>query len=491
MTDDFEKAGKRTLRGKRMSSAQRRAIATDKITPRSRITRSGGAYVLPGWGRKGNLSDHVVRKDDAIEDLDAAIEKARGLLPKGGSSKLARRMDDRASRAYSRQFGDGTGKQQKDMKRAGEAATYLRERKGPNSTGFSRTRAGWARRSPLYKAIDDLDTAIEKAGLRINGGVRVSPKQRRTIAMESRGGGDYQNRGAPRSQHKLSPAAAFLRPKRASSGDDMNSKRRMFTRAKQGVYAGSKKYSRDHVQRTRREIDASRAKQGKPSLYRRTMFRGLQVKKADIEAAIAKAKPKTLYIYREVENAADIIAWAQSQGFKSTQPGEKMHVTLAFSKTEMNWAQLHDDWHLEPLGWGTEACACDGLISRTGDGGGKRRKIVGGIREVKALGNDGAIVLAFESDSLTRRHMDIKAAGAEWKFPSFTPHITLTYQGKGVDLSKVLPYAGDIVLGEECWEEVNPNGQAEAIASEINVGKALDALDARLAAIEAAKAEAA
>lgn len=202
---------------------------------------------------------------------------------------------------------------------------------------------------------------------------------------------------------------------------------------------------------------------------------------------VEKAKAKTLYVYRPVENAADIIAWAESQGFKSTQPAEKLHVTLAYSKTPLNWAMLHDDYHREESEYAL-SCEC-GPMLRSADGGNKRRKISGGVREVKALGSDGAVVLAFESDSLTQRWMDFKRAGAVWKFPSFTPHITITYDGKGVDLSKVHPYAGDIILGEECWEEVSENGQAEAIAAEKVTKAGLDDLSTRLSAIEAKQSE--
>lgn len=224
-------------------------------------------------------------------------------------------------------------------------------------------------------------------------------------------------------------------------------------------------------------------------ILRRTANIEGRVKRVRKTAAdIHKAKPKTLYVYRPVENAADIIAWAESQGFKSTQPAEKLHVTLAYSKTPLNWAHLHDDYHLEPSEY-ARSCGCE-VVSRSDDNS-KRRKITGGVREVKALGSDGAVVLAFESDSLTQRWMDFKRAGAVWKFPSYTPHITITYDGKGVDLSKVHPYAGDIILGEECWEEIDENGQKDAIAAEKVTKAGLDDLHARLAAVEAKQAESA
>jgi hypothetical protein len=357
-----------------------------------------------------------------LDALDEAIEKARGMIPGG-------------SRAGIRRLGAAHGK----------------------------------RRGGVYKSIDDLDVEIEKA-LRINGGVKVSPAQRRKIAMDR---GHARNNRAGFSIHR-GPHLGSGRKGKPSGYTDMGNR----AGAHRGAVSRNPKNDK-YRQSARRLIDAYDAAKGQPSKFKRRVFGGLKrVKKAD---DITKAKAKTLYVYRPVENHADIIAWAESQGFTSTQPGEKLHVTLAYSKTPLNWAHLHDDYHLEPSEY-ARSCGCE-MVSRSDDNS-KRRKISGGVREVKALGAEGAVVLAFESDSLTQRWMDFKRAGAVWSFPSFTPHITITYSGKGVDLTKVLPYVGDIILGEECWEEVDENGQASAIAAEKVTKAGLDALNARLTALE-------
>lgn len=350
---------------------------------------------------------------DPLDELAEAVEKARGLIPRGGSSKLARNLDRRRRKGDLRASVD-EGKN----RQAARATSYLRSRytnnqfgsakKDPKAPLGSKERRGWAVRRGVYKSLDALDEAIEKAkgkGM-IRGG--SGKAFRRTALAADLATGSRKRR--------LGRAASYLFDRQLGTMPKKGGGRRHHARG--GVYKGK----------------------------------------------VEKAKAKTLYVYRPVENAADIIAWAESQGFKSTQPAEKLHVTLAYSKTPLNWAKLHDDYRLEPDEERRLSCEC-GPVNWSEDGQ-KRRTIKGGVREVKALGKDGAVVLAFESDTLTQRWMDFKRAGAAWKFPSFTPHITITYDGKGVDLTKVLPYVGDIVLGEECWEEVSENGQAEAIAAE-------------------------
>lgn len=380
---------------------------------------------------------------DPLAELSEAIEKARGKgLIRGGSSKAFLRTSMKADLS--------TGSRKRRLQRA---ATYLfdrqlgtRRKKGAGGmvTRHHHTRTG------VYKSLEALDEVIEKAGgkgLIRGGSKRLQRKmQGRAYGAASWGDGRWGSNRASRAHRanrylstRTGRDTGGATPGRSYRGQGGLSPRSRISRDRKGVY------------------------------------------KSDI----AKAKPKTLYVYRPVENAADIIAWAESQGFKSTQPADKIHVTLAYSKTPLNWAMLHDDYHLEPSDY-AQSCGCE-VVSRSDDNS-KRRKISGGVREVKALGDDGAVVLAFESDSLTHRWMDFKRAGAVWKFPSFTPHITISYDGGSVDLSKVHPYAGDIILGEECWEEVSENGQAEAIAAETKgVKKALADLTARVEAVEKTK----
>jgi hypothetical protein len=47
--------------------------------------------------------------------------------------------------------------------------------------------------------------------------------------------------------------------------------------------------------------------------------------------------------------------------------------------------------------------------------------------------------------------------GASWDWPSYQPHITITYNPGEVALDKVEPYQGRIELGPEIFEEITPD----------------------------------
>lgn len=153
-------------------------------------------------------------------------------------------------------------------------------------------------------------------------------------------------------------------------------------------------------------------------------------------ALIGDARPRSLYVSRKVVNGADLIAWAKGQGFKTTQPASELHVTIAFSRKPVDWMAVGDDWSSD----------ADGLL----------RVKPGGPRLVEPLGDKGAVVLLFRNDSLEYRHERIhsESVGAAWDFPEYQPHITITWDGAGIDLAKVEPYQGPIVLGPEIFAEV-------------------------------------
>jgi hypothetical protein len=145
----------------------------------------------------------------------------------------------------------------------------------------------------------------------------------------------------------------------------------------------------------------------------------------------AEGGSSPLYASRPLTKAsADAIrAWAASQGFKTTLPAEDLHVTVAYSR--------------EPMDGSAMKPAADTLT------------VTGGKRTVGPLGDEGAVVLKFTSPDMQARWKAYRDAGASWDYESYTPHVTITYDGKGVDLSKVEPYAGPIELGPERQEPLN------------------------------------
>ncbi|MGB1561562.1 MAG: anti-CBASS protein Acb1 family protein [Sinimarinibacterium flocculans] len=144
------------------------------------------------------------------------------------------------------------------------------------------------------------------------------------------------------------------------------------------------------------------------------------------------ALPRPLYVNRKVLNADDIREWARAQGFDSVL--DDLHVTIAFSRDPVDWMKAGETWSQRS----------DGTLEIA----------PGGARLIEKLG-EGAIALLFSSAELSYRHMQIREAGASWDWPEYQPHITVTYAPGDVDLSKVQPYRGRILLGPEIFEELD------------------------------------
>ena len=144
---------------------------------------------------------------------------------------------------------------------------------------------------------------------------------------------------------------------------------------------------------------------------------------------LTKSLPKPLYVSRRVRNAADIIAWAKRQGFKSTLPAEDIHVTQVYSREPMDW---------------------DAVVASQ-----ERLRAFGDKRSVARLGDKGAAVLHFDNPDLRRRWQQFRDAGASWDYDSYNPHLTISYDAGDLDLSKVEPYAGPIELGAERYEPLD------------------------------------
>ncbi|ELT46845.1 anti-CBASS protein Acb1 family protein [Brucella intermedia] len=146
----------------------------------------------------------------------------------------------------------------------------------------------------------------------------------------------------------------------------------------------------------------------------------------------ADATPKTLYVRRDVLNADEIIAWAKGQGFNTTLPANDMHVTIAFSRTSVDWMKVGQPWS------------------------DKVEIAAGGPRMLEAFGDAGqAKVLLFASSELSWRHQEIRNAGASWDHDEYQPHITISYAEDAPNLDTIEPYRGTIVLGPEIFEQIN------------------------------------
>lgn len=153
-----------------------------------------------------------------------------------------------------------------------------------------------------------------------------------------------------------------------------------------------------------------------------------------LAVAANDAAPRPLYVRRNLLNGSEFIAWAKSQGFDKITSPDDLHVTVVYSKTPVDWMKMGQAWE--------------------GDTKGEITVPPGGARLVEPLGDKGAVVLLFSSDALQWRNKQMLESGASSDFPDYQPHVTITYEGKGVDLSKVEPFRGSLRFGPEIFEEI-------------------------------------
>lgn len=136
---------------------------------------------------------------------------------------------------------------------------------------------------------------------------------------------------------------------------------------------------------------------------------------------------RPLFVSRPLVNVTDVVQWAARQGFISTLADE-MHVTLAFSKQPVNWLQF------KPR---------------------KNRLIVDSEYAVKRLGDKGAAVLSFSSAALQQRWQEFCDGGASWDFPTYQPHMTISYASGHLDPATIEPYSGSLIFGPEKFAIAN------------------------------------
>ena len=145
---------------------------------------------------------------------------------------------------------------------------------------------------------------------------------------------------------------------------------------------------------------------------------------------------KSLYISRPVLNTKEIVKWAKKSGFETINYPETLHLTVIFCKEKQ-------DWHRVPF-------EADCVL-----------EIEGGERSVEQF-DGGATVLRLESEVLTFRWEMLVGFGIPTKFDDYKPHITITYNcPEGLDVSKIEPFKGAIILGPEEVDEANDRWEKE------------------------------
>jgi hypothetical protein len=143
---------------------------------------------------------------------------------------------------------------------------------------------------------------------------------------------------------------------------------------------------------------------------------------------------KTLYVSRKLKNGEALVKWAKDQGFTECLAPSEMHVTIAYSKSKIEWSDM------------TSAEKELTVKKKSGK------------RKIKCFGEDkNAVVLVFDSEELKDRWKEFKdELGASWDFPTYHAHVTITYNGlpEGVKLKDITPYEGPLEFGPERKSEI-------------------------------------
>lgn len=156
---------------------------------------------------------------------------------------------------------------------------------------------------------------------------------------------------------------------------------------------------------------------------------------------VADAAPRTLYLRRDVLNAADILKWYKNQGVSEVYAPESMHVTIVYSKRAIDWMKMGQPWEAQ------------------------LQVPEGGPRIMEKFGDAGdVLVLLFAAHELQWRHELAMELGASSDFPEYQPHISISLRASEVDLINVKPWTGPIVLGPEVYEEIDDGDWRERVA---------------------------
>ena len=141
---------------------------------------------------------------------------------------------------------------------------------------------------------------------------------------------------------------------------------------------------------------------------------------------------RTLYARRDLINGEEFVAWAKSQGFETALAPNKLHCTIIYSKTAFEWG---GERQLRPI---------NGLLT-----------CKGGTRTLDRLGNEGAVVLRFRSATLRQRCTTMKFYGATSDYPTFKPHITISYNAPDISIASVKPFEKPLLFGPEIFQVID------------------------------------
>ena len=132
------------------------------------------------------------------------------------------------------------------------------------------------------------------------------------------------------------------------------------------------------------------------------------------------------YVSVKVKNSKEVYDWFKKQGIEVLN-SDDLHSTISYSRKEFEREPNTDEIIISK----------DNLIG------------------IEQLGDEGAYVLKFNSDELTKRFNECMEAGATYDYDTYIPHMTITYNGKGVYFEKVNIPDFDIILNNETVEPLD------------------------------------
>ena len=134
------------------------------------------------------------------------------------------------------------------------------------------------------------------------------------------------------------------------------------------------------------------------------------------------------YVSIKVKNSSELYDWFSAQDI-DVVPEDELHCTISSSRKEFDHTANEEEVIITP------------------------EQLIG----IEPLGDEGAIVLKFENSEIKKRFNQCMDEGATYDYDTYVPHISITYNGKDLDLSKIKLPDFDIILHNETVEPLDLN----------------------------------
>jgi hypothetical protein len=139
------------------------------------------------------------------------------------------------------------------------------------------------------------------------------------------------------------------------------------------------------------------------------------------------------YVSMKVKNKEELHDWFYTQNI-DVVPEDELHCTISYSRTVFEH---------------TPSDTTEVIITPEQ------------LLNITPLGDEGAIVLKFNSAEMQDKFNQCMDEGATYDYDTYIPHITITINGKEVDLSNIELPIFDIILFNETTEPLDLDWKAK------------------------------